>query len=169
VLECGAVHTVLPHAIRGGGSAVPPLALLHQVSHQSLRTPRVSPHIGRRGQWSWCAGAGPPAGGEPAGGAGFLVGVGVGVGAALVVAGGLVGFTVLVGGAGCAAGVLGEGWMRVAGVLGEGWMRVAGAWVSAGVFGVGARLVGGAGCSAGVFGEGRMNLPPNRGGMDYEE
>jgi len=85
------------------------LALLRQVTHQSLRTPRVSPHVVRRGQWSWCAGAGPPAVGEPAGGAGFLVGVGVGVGAALV------GFTVLVGGAGCAAGVLGDGWMRVAG------------------------------------------------------
>ena len=113
--ECGVVHTVLPHAIRGRGPAVP-CSLLRQVTHQSLRTPRVSPHIGRRGQWPWCAGAG------------FCVGVGVRVGAALV------GFTVLVGGAGCAAGVLGDG-----------WMRVAGAWVSAGVFGVGARLVGGAG------------------------
>ncbi len=98
------------------------LALLRQVTHQSLRTPRVSPHIGRRGQWPWCAGAG------------FCVGVGVGAA--------LVGFTVLVGGAGCAAGVLGDGWMRVAGVwvsvgvFGDGWMRVAGVWVSVGVFGV---------------------------------
>jgi len=52
-----------------------------------------------------------------------------------------------VGGAGCSAGVVGEG-----------WMRVAGAWVSAGVFGLGARLVGGAGCSAGVVGEGWMRV-----------
>ena len=57
------------------------------------------------------------------------------------------GFTVLVGGGGCAAVVFGDR-----------WMRVAGAWVSAGVFGVGARLVGGAGCSAGVFGDSWMRV-----------
>jgi len=59
----------------------------------------------------------------------------------------VVGFTVLVGGGGCAAVVFGDR-----------WMRVAGAWVSAGVFGVGARLVGGAGCSAGVFGDSWMRV-----------
>jgi len=89
------------------------------------------------------------------GGVGGGVDVGVGVGAVVEVAGGLVGLTVLRGGAGCSAVELtvlrgGAGCSAVeltvlrgglgcsAVGLGEGWVRVAGAWVSAGVFGIGA-------------------------------